>query len=635
MIKLLEGHEGLVKGLAWDPIGKYLASFGDDKRLIIWNTSNWEIHTEIKEPFEKKVDAIFFRLSWTPEGGCLICPGSLNGKTFVASLISRKDFKVLVEFKGHKGAFVVAKVNPKMFKKDGSQIAYIALGDQAGNVFIYSTDSDKEKLYLKNIFKESVTEITWSTDGLKLFISSLGGIILEFSFHKDFFGEPISQSEIQSQLNEKYGEVGNNFQLIEDVSFVNKQPSPLSVRFEQPQQTAPKLTEIVVPQSTVKRTEPIKQIESTKNGKKRITPMLIQKPSPQQTISNVEPIDIDAPVLETRTIQAPVMIEKSINETNQNFEKVTLKRKKKNENESVYKKVKGNNLILKLSKDSEVRCTKEGNIELFENSQSKWKRSFYQTIQTASCNSKYIVIASTNTVFVLNYSGIFKISPFALEVAYLALNDSNHLAILTKDLTYYQWDLEKEESIVQTSIQPLLLKNEDLEVDDLGLNKNNMAIITLSNGESYSYHPKMKVWICIADSQFIMSTLLGKSLNDSDEYSLPKLKEKAYEKLTELKISTPTQNSRDTFGDLEKAIHASEELGNFNDFLTFAKQYSQLISKTSDSIRLMSLCENLIEERKIGNGSSRTILKDCLEMISNSKLQRIVIAYKTMLKDLQ
>lgn len=633
MIKELNGHEGLVKGLAWDPIGKYLASFGDDKRLILWNTSNWEIHTTITEPFEKKVDALAFRLSWTPEGGCLVCPGTMNGKSYVASLISRKDFKTIAEFKGHKCAIVITKVNPKMFKKDGNQIAYLALGDQGGNVFIYSTDSEKEKIYLKNLFKESVSEISWSSDGLRLFVSSLGGTVLEFSFNSEFFGQPISQTEIQTQLNEQYGEVGNNFSLIEDVSF-SKQ-SPLSMRFEQPQAVPRVVQEIKPPsQPVVKRTEPIIQTETIKDGKKRIKPMLIQKASPQQQqpIFAPEPIEVDAPNFPPQEV---VKIVETVQDTSKNFEKVVLKRKKNNDNEVPYKRVKGDNLMIQISNNHELRCTKEGNVEFLENSQVKWKRSYYQTIQTAACNSKYIVIASSHSVIILNHNGHFIISPFTLETAFLALNQSNHLAILTKDLTYYQWDLETKSLVISTSIQPLLSKSEDLEVDDIGLNTNNIIIITLSSGESYSYHPTMKIWICIADSQFIMSSLLGKSYQGIEEYSLSKLKEKAYQKITELKISTPLQNVRDTFGDLEKAIKASEVLGDSKEFLKYVKMYTQQISHFSDSNRLIDLCQDLLEERKIGDTTSYQILKECLEIISNSKLQRIVTSYKTILKELQ
>jgi protein HIRA/HIR1 len=63
-IKTLEGHNSLVKGLSFDPIGKYLISQGADQKVIVWNVKNWDKVKEIVEPFEKPVDAIFFRFKF-------------------------------------------------------------------------------------------------------------------------------------------------------------------------------------------------------------------------------------------------------------------------------------------------------------------------------------------------------------------------------------------------------------------------------------------------------------------------------------------------------------------------------------------------------------------------------------------
>lgn len=49
----LIGHSGFVKGVAWDPMGKYLASQSDDKTLKIWSVSNWACIKTIKKPFEE------------------------------------------------------------------------------------------------------------------------------------------------------------------------------------------------------------------------------------------------------------------------------------------------------------------------------------------------------------------------------------------------------------------------------------------------------------------------------------------------------------------------------------------------------------------------------------------------------
>lgn len=49
-----------MKGVAWDPIGKYVASQSDDKSVIIWRTSDWKIEKRITAPF---ADAVLHEVS--------------------------------------------------------------------------------------------------------------------------------------------------------------------------------------------------------------------------------------------------------------------------------------------------------------------------------------------------------------------------------------------------------------------------------------------------------------------------------------------------------------------------------------------------------------------------------------------
>lgn len=51
-LKILRGHHGLVKGVTWDPVGRYLATQADDKTLIVWRTSDWSQETVITKPFQ-------------------------------------------------------------------------------------------------------------------------------------------------------------------------------------------------------------------------------------------------------------------------------------------------------------------------------------------------------------------------------------------------------------------------------------------------------------------------------------------------------------------------------------------------------------------------------------------------------
>lgn len=53
MVTCLRGHTGLVKGLTWDPVGKYIASQADDHSLRVWRTVDWQMEANITKPFNE------------------------------------------------------------------------------------------------------------------------------------------------------------------------------------------------------------------------------------------------------------------------------------------------------------------------------------------------------------------------------------------------------------------------------------------------------------------------------------------------------------------------------------------------------------------------------------------------------
>jgi len=43
----------MVKGVTWDPIGKYLASQSDDRTVRIWRTYSWKPEAVVSDPFKE------------------------------------------------------------------------------------------------------------------------------------------------------------------------------------------------------------------------------------------------------------------------------------------------------------------------------------------------------------------------------------------------------------------------------------------------------------------------------------------------------------------------------------------------------------------------------------------------------
>lgn len=72
-VKVLSGHTSLVKGVTWDPIGKYLASQSDDRSIIVWRTRDWQQETAITKPFQESCGTTHvLRLAWSPDGSYMV-----------------------------------------------------------------------------------------------------------------------------------------------------------------------------------------------------------------------------------------------------------------------------------------------------------------------------------------------------------------------------------------------------------------------------------------------------------------------------------------------------------------------------------------------------------------------------------
>jgi WD40 repeat protein len=69
-VSVLKGHTGLVKGVTWDPVGKYLASQSDDKSLRIWRTRDWQQESIVTEPFKEVCnnECVYFMYSVYAKG---------------------------------------------------------------------------------------------------------------------------------------------------------------------------------------------------------------------------------------------------------------------------------------------------------------------------------------------------------------------------------------------------------------------------------------------------------------------------------------------------------------------------------------------------------------------------------------
>ena len=196
------------------------------------------------------------------------------------------------------------------------------------------------------------------------------------------------------------------------------------------------------------------------------------------------------------------------------------------------------------------------------------------------------------------------------------------------------WNIGNKECTIECTVDAVLSKSEEGEIDDVGLHENGIPIVTVNSGESYSYDSKMKCWICIADSHTPFSPFTSNSdiyKSELDDYSLRSIKRRATDLHSSLNIvPSSSQEKRETIEDLEIGMQSADSLKDEKEYLRYLKAYSRQISINNDFNRLNNICSTLLLDEP-----KRKWLREVLDICcSNKPLQRTVSQYKSILEEI-
>ncbi|VDK64202.1 unnamed protein product [Anisakis simplex] len=200
------GHTGIVKGLSWDPIGKFLASQSADRTVKIWAIDGWQCVKTIVEPFvESSPTTMFCRMDWSPDGTYLVLPCATNNEGPTAQLVRRKDWSMSLDLVGHRKAVTVIRACPRLLhytthKTDSLQgtqlkVTCFAVGsrDKALSVWLIP-HIDRPIVVLNRLFKHSILDFSWN--GLHLTICSMDGSVKSILFNANEVGRLMSDLEM-------------------------------------------------------------------------------------------------------------------------------------------------------------------------------------------------------------------------------------------------------------------------------------------------------------------------------------------------------------------------------------------------------------------------------------------------------
>jgi len=294
--KVLTGHTGLVKGVSWDPIGKYLSSQSDDKSLRIWRTSDWQTDTVVTTPFKDcGGNTAVLRHSWSPDGQYLVSAHAMNNTGPVAKVIERNVWTYEKDYVGHRKAINCVRFSSSIMERKISKkthhMCLCAVGSRDSNVSVWLTGLTRPVVVLENLFQGPVLDLTWSKNGLNLYACSFDGSISIMIFDQNDIGKALSDHEKNRIYEQMYGisllERHNNTMLIENPAILKMNGAKqLDIRKVDIQREAKQQP----PKNVTKPLPPIlkKQIETrTSDGRRRITPIFIP-PTPD----NAEEINV-------------------------------------------------------------------------------------------------------------------------------------------------------------------------------------------------------------------------------------------------------------------------------------------------------------------------------------------------------
>ncbi|BHF58250.1 hypothetical protein SprV_0100120100 [Sparganum proliferum] len=210
-IATLRGHGGPVKGVAWDPAGRYLATQAEGLGVRVWRVSDWQEESKISKPFVKAADqSQVTRLSWSPDGSVIVAPHAINNRFPTAQLINRNHWHPGLDLVGHEKHVVCARYNPNLLRKSTatghSVMICLALGSKDRSVSVWTTLGRRAFLVIRDLFTNSVSDLTWSSDGKELLACSLDGSVSYMAFTSEEIGEPLQVSEVARIHRKTYGQ---------------------------------------------------------------------------------------------------------------------------------------------------------------------------------------------------------------------------------------------------------------------------------------------------------------------------------------------------------------------------------------------------------------------------------------------
>ncbi|XP_029980742.1 chromatin assembly factor 1 subunit B [Sphaeramia orbicularis] len=306
---ILNDHKSYVQGVAWDPLGQYVATLSCDRVMRVYSTHTKKkafciskmssgplAEGEVKQYrmfHDDSMRSFFRRLSFTPDGSFLLVPAgcveigeNIMNTTYI---FSRKGLKrpiahlpcptkatlavrccpVYFELRTKEGEDGSIQTLPNVFELPYRMVFAVASED---SIFLYDTQQTLPFGLVSNIHYHTLSDLTWSRDGSFLAVSSTDGYCSFLSFSPGELGTPLKEPPTLEVITPNSG-----------VEKKRKKSSKTSSPVSQPSNSAQTPTS----QTSLGKDTPVAPPSSVPTSEeKKTTPTAKSKPQPRRITLN-------------------------------------------------------------------------------------------------------------------------------------------------------------------------------------------------------------------------------------------------------------------------------------------------------------------------------------------------------------
>ncbi|XP_043852405.1 chromatin assembly factor 1 subunit B [Dromiciops gliroides] len=230
-VSIFNEHKSYVQGVTWDPLGQYIATLSCDRVLRVYSTQKKRVAFNVTKMLsgvgaegearsyrmfhDDSMKSFFRRLSFTPDGSLLLTPAgcveSGENVTNTTYVFSRKNLKRPIAHLPCPGKATLAvrccpvyfELRPvdKASQESGLELINLpyrlvfAVASE-DSVLFYDTQQSFPFGYVSNIHYHTLSDISWSSDGAFLAISSTDGYCSFVTFEKDELGVPLKEKPV-------------------------------------------------------------------------------------------------------------------------------------------------------------------------------------------------------------------------------------------------------------------------------------------------------------------------------------------------------------------------------------------------------------------------------------------------------